>query len=128
MSVVNLHSQVTDSALDFAMPEKQLVAEAGSFSVVEIHGGREFAFRAGQDTNLHRVLIRANMASAESADKRPASYASMRDSASAFQASATRLSSGGSKLRSSSSISSARSIGDTNAITQVRNGDGFLTS
>ena len=58
------------------------------------------------------VLIRANTASAESADTCPASYASIRDSASAFHASATALSSGGSKLRSNSSISSARSIGD----------------
>lgn len=90
----------------------ELAAETGPFSVVEIHSGSEFALRAGQDTNLHRVLIRANMASADPADKRLASYASMRDPASVFQASATRLSSGGSKPRSSSSISSARSVAD----------------
>lgn len=51
----------------------KLIAETWSFGVVEIDRIDEFAFCAGENSNFHRLLIRANTASAESADRCPSS-------------------------------------------------------
>jgi hypothetical protein len=66
----------------------EFVAESRPFCVVVIDHVDELALCTREDANLHYWLILVNIASAESSESFPASKASMRDSASAFHASA----------------------------------------
>jgi phosphomannomutase len=52
---------------------RELFAETGTLRVVVIDRRDEFPLSAGENPELHRLLTLANMASAESSDRSPAS-------------------------------------------------------